>query len=353
MPSAKNAKSHIAYYVTSHGYGHGVRSTDIIRALNQLYPELGILIVSDLPISFFENRLGEGPYLVRSGSFDVGMVQLDSIRVDVRETLVKVLRLYDRRNELVKQETEFLRSNAVGLVVVDIPGMPLESAEILGIPGIAVGNFSWDWIYSAFIPGDPRWSAVVRYFKEAYSRSNLLLRLPFSAEMGAFPHIEDIPLVASPGRSRRQEIAALTGADPGKKWILLSFTSLDWDEAAIDKVERLNQYEFFTVLPLEWRRSHIRSVDRDRVRFPDIVASMDGVITKPGFGILSDCLVNGKPVIYVDRSDFSEYEVLEAAIRKYFKHCHIPVRKLYQGDVEEAIEKLWSQPEPKMSIPGG
>lgn len=348
-----HALSGVAYYVTAHGYGHGVRSCDIIRALNELYPELAVVIVSDMPLSFFENRLGRGPYTVRPGSFDLGMVQLDSIRVDIRESLRRVLQLYGRREELVARETEFLRSHRIGLVVVDIPGIPLEAAESLGIPRIAVANFSWDWIYSAYVSADRRWERMVRIFEEEYSKTDLLLRLPFSPEMRVFPRIVDIPLVASPGRSRRQEIAALTGASLRKKWILISFTTLEWNDEALDNVEKLDTYEFFTVLPLEWQRGNIHSIDRDRIRFTDIVASMDGVITKPGFGILSDCLVNGKPMIYADRSDFPEYEVLEAAIKMCFKHLHIPAEKLYRGEVGEAVENLWSQPEPSMTLTCG
>ncbi len=343
----------VAYYITAHGYGHGVRSCDIIRALNRLDPGRSIVIVSDLPASFFENRLESGSYTLRRGSFDLGMVQLDSIRVDVAESLRMVLGLLERRQELVAQEREFLCARGIGLVVVDIPGIPLESAALLDLPRIAVGNFSWDWIYSAYVAADSRWGSVIRAFEEEYSKSDLLLRLPFSPEMKAFPHIEDIPLVASPGRNRRRDVAALTGADPGKKWILISFTTLDWSEEALDNVERIDLYEFFTVLPLVWRRRNIHAIDRESVRFSDVVASVDGVITKPGFGILSDCLVNAKPIIYADRRDFPEYAILEAAIKKYFKNLHIPVEKLYRGQIGEAIENLWSRPEPSLTLAGG
>jgi len=52
--------SAIAYYVSAHGYGHGVRSCDIIGAINRLYPRVSVTIVSDLPVHLFENRLGSG-----------------------------------------------------------------------------------------------------------------------------------------------------------------------------------------------------------------------------------------------------------------------------------------------------
>jgi hypothetical protein len=48
----------IAYYVSAHGCGHGVRSCDIIRCLNRLYPQSAVHIVSNLPPDFLCSHLG-------------------------------------------------------------------------------------------------------------------------------------------------------------------------------------------------------------------------------------------------------------------------------------------------------
>jgi hypothetical protein len=345
--------SSIAYYISAHGYGHGVRSCDIIRALNNLFPQLDVHIISALPPAFLSNRIGSNRNSIRQDSFDVGMVQLDSIRVDVEASLARVEDLCSRRNELVSQELDYIHRMGIRLVIVDIPAVPLESAAIAGIPRMAIGNFGWDWIYSDFAARDPRWKAVAHIFREQYSCADLLLRLPFSEEMAAFPHIENIPLVASAGINRRSDIAALSGCNPDKKWILLSFTTLDWDEESLLSVEQLKDYEFFTVRPLSWHRRNIHPLDRDQVKFSDAVASVDAVISKPGFGVLSDCVVNDKPLIYADRSDFLEYAVLEDAIKRFLKYIHIPSADLYRGDLLYSLENIWRRPQPIESIPNG
>jgi len=154
-----------------------------------------------------------------------------------------------------------------------------------------------------------------------------------------FPKLKDVPLIASPGINRRSEIAAISGCDPDKKWILLSFTTLSWNDDSLASVEGIVDFEFFTVRPLAWKRRNIHPLDRDQVTFSDVIASVDAVISKPGFGILSDCIVNGKPLIYADRSDFLEYAILEDAIKKYLKHFHIPSSDLYRGDLLKKPEK--------------
>jgi L-arabinokinase len=330
----------IVYYVSSHGYGHGVRSCDIIRALHEIRPDLPICIVTCLPDSFLINRLGPGPRVFRSAAFDLGMVQKDSIRVDVPATLREIEVIYGRRDVLVDEEAAFLRAHRVRAVVADIPAMPLEAAARVGCHRIAVGNFGWNWIYSAFVREDRRWEPIVQAIEQGYRQAEILLRLPFSEGMSIFPNVEDIGVVASPGRNRRSEIAALTSAKEDLPWVLISFTSLEWNDEALDRVQRCKGYEFFTVLPLSWRRNNIHPIDRERIPFADVLSSVDAVVSKPGFGVISDCVVNGKPLIYADREDFLEYEVLLDAIRKYLRHVHIPAQHLYHGDLDEALKGL-------------
>ena len=348
MPSRR-----IAYYISAHGYGHGVRSCDVIRAVHRLYPEIGVVVVTDLPAPFLKNRISSGNTMYRAGAFDVGMVQLDSIRVDVDATLGKLDALYARKDELIARERSFLRDQGIGAVVSDIPAIPMEAAKATGIPAVAAGNLCWDWIYSIFVGQDPRWEKYVREFRASYGKADVLLRYPFHGDMSAFPNPVDIPVLASPGRSRREEMTAMTGCSPSKKWVLLSFTTLDWDEQALRAVGECSEYEFFTIKPLEWRRKNIHPIDREVMPFTDVLASVDAVITKPGFGVISECLVNRKPMIYADRSDFIEYEVLVRAIEKYLKHLHIPSERLYAGDVKEYVDRVWSCPEPAESLSAG
>jgi hypothetical protein len=350
---AHSQKPALAYYITSHGYGHGVRSGSIIGALHRLYPNLSVHIVSELPSALLANQAGKGRHSFRTGSFDVGMVQLDSIRVDVEATLSRIEQLYSRRKELVEQEREYLAGRRITLVVADIPGIPIEAAASMGIPSLAIGNFAWDWIYSEFVPRNPRWRPIVESYREEYGLTGLLLRLPFCEEMRAFPRKQDIPLVASPGISRRAEIAQLTGCDQGRKWVLLCFTALDWGPKALSNVARLADYEFFTVRPLEWLQSNIHVLDREQVSFSDVLASVDAVISKPGFGIVSDCIVNERPLIYADRTDFMEYAILVSAIQKYLKNTHIPSSDLYRGELRESLERIWDVPDPEAKLARG
>ncbi|MGD9780736.1 MAG: hypothetical protein AB7V14_01135 [Kiritimatiellia bacterium] len=349
-------KRHIAYYVTAHGYGHGVRSCDVMGALLEAHPGTKITATTDLPEGFLRSRLpqADGRLVVRPGAFDVGMVQKDSIRVDVDATMDEALELVAERDKLIDYEAEMLRGEGADLVVADIPSIPLEAAAEAGIPAVAVGNFSWDWIYAPFAVRDPRWRPVIRAFEEGYRQAKLLLKLPFSPAMSVFPKRVDVPLLAKPGRSRREELAERTGADPGKRWVLLSFTTLDWNEAALREAETLEDFEFFTVKPLDWPgRKNIHSIDRMKTGFSDVLASSDVVVTKPGYGILSDCVANAKPIVYAEREDFIEYPLLERELKRYLKNVHLPAAELYAGRLGGALKAIESAPAPLETLPGG
>ena len=343
----------IAYYITAHGYGHGARSCDIIRALQQGYPSLPVTVVSDLPPEFLRSRLTGPDVQFRRAAFDVGMVQLDSIRVDVPATLSAVTRVFSRRGALVRAEVDWLKRQRIRVVVSDIPSIPLQAAALADVPRIAVGNFAWDWIYEEFIGRDEGWQEIVDAIREGYHQTDLLLRLPFAEPMSAFPRRQDIPLVATPGQPKRDFIAQLTGANPKKPWVLLSFSTLEWDAKAIARVKKIRSHEFFTVLPLQWPGNNLHAIDREKVSFANLIASCDFVVTKPGFGILSECVVNRKTIIYSERTDFREYPVLEESIRKYLRHAHLPAQQLYSGDLRDALKAAAIAPDPPRRLNAG
>lgn len=330
---------HLAYYITAHGYGHGVRSCDILRALWRRAPGTRVTVVTDLPEPFLRSRLGSTPWTLRRGAFDVGMVQRDSIRVDLdatRDALADLLACWPDR---VKAEAAWMREAGIERVVCDIPAIPLEAARAAGVPAWAVGNFSWDWIYEEFADEHPVWAEAARRFAQAYPAAERLLKLPFAPLMKTFPRQFELPLLAESGVERREELARLTGCGTDGPWVLLSFTTLDLSEETLSRVEAMDDLTFFTVKPLAWQRRNIHPIDRDVVPFSDVLASCDLVMTKPGFGILSECAVNDKPLVYADRVDFAEYHVLVEWMDEYMRGTHIPTEALYAGDWRAYIDR--------------
>jgi len=94
---------------------------------------------------------------------------------------------------------------------------------------------------------------------------------------------------------------------------------------------------------LEWPESSIKHLKRSLAGFADILASMDVVVTKPGFGIVSECIANNKPIIYTNRENFLEYPVLMKGIERYCRNAFIPGTELYAGELDRALEEIAAQ----------
>lgn len=343
----------IAYYVSGHGYGHAARTCDILSAFCDLHSDIPVQVVSTVPADFFRSRLPSALITYREKAFDVGMVQLDSVRVDVDATYHSVSNLYDLENQLVDHEATLLRADQARLVVSDVAAMPLQAAASAHVPCLAIGNFAWDWIYAPFADVDPRWTRIIHRLQHGYRYANLLLRLPFAEPMSIFQHQLDVPLLAQPSTADRDRVAQLSGADPSKTWVLLSFATLDLSNTALDRLTDSEQFELFCVHPLSWEHSTIHAMDPEDISFGTLLATVDVVLTKPGFGILSECIANETPMIYVDRENFAEYPILQTAVETYLRHVHIPAADLYAGNVHRYVESVLSQPAPKDRLPRG
>ena len=85
--------------------------------------------------------------------------------------------------------------------------------------------------------------------------------------------------------------------------------------------------------------------------YADVVGAVDGVITKPGYGIVSDCLAHGTPVIYVDRGFFAEYDILVQEMGKQLSTVYLSSPDFYAGRWQAAIQALEKLPRVTPTLP--
>jgi hypothetical protein len=332
----------IAYYITPHGFGHAVRSLEVIRHLLMSDAALEIIVVSDIPQFLVEQCVGKDlPF--RRRRLDVGLVQQDSVRFDLDATQKALGLLLQNHDTLVAEETRFLQEEAVHLIVSDIGFLPFYAASRQAIPGIGISNFTWDWIYQSYARSDPSWEPLITWIREGYRRCHLFLQLPMHGDCSSCPNIREVPLVARKARRSPPETRKLLGCDPQQRHYLISFADLNLTGGALKRLEEIEGITFFFKHPLKFQFANGRSLDGFEVSYPDIVAAVDGVITKPGYGIVSDCLAHGTSMVFTDRGAFPEYEVLVQEIREHLNHAYLPSRKLYAGSWEGALREVARQ----------
>ncbi len=322
-------RAKIVYYISGHGYGHAVRSIQIIGQL--ILRGFSVTVKTAAPVFLFQEALGDRMAVLPEG-FDVGLVQSDSIRFDLKKTRTALAALLSSAEETITREMAFLKEHGVAGVVCDIPFLPLEAAFRLGLPTIAVGNFSWDWIYAAYGRRDPSWGPLIVAIRNYYQRADLLLRLPFAGEMEAFPRAVDLPLVCRRSAQHPEEIRRGLGLPADRKIGLIGFHHLDLSEKAMDRLRGLaDRYVFLIRDPLDWSSPLFRKVRVGEAPFIDLVRVADFVITKPGYGIVAYCLAHGLPLVYCERGEFPEYPLLVQGIRTWLPSRYMPRADLYAG----------------------
>ena len=55
------------------------------------------------------------------------------------------------------------------------------------------------------------------------------------------------------------------------------------------------------------------------LRYEDLVRGADVVVTKPGYGIISEAIANGAALLYTSRGQFVEYDVLVREMPRYLR----------------------------------
>ena len=92
-------------------------------------------------------------------------------------------------------------------------------------------------------------------------------------------------------------------------------------------------------------------VQRAGLSYADLVRASDVVVTKPGYGILSECIANRTRMVYTSRGDFREYDVLVRGVKRYLPSAFIPQEKLKAGDLEGTLEEVLAMPDNFPALP--
>ena len=113
-------RKRIAYYISSHGFGHAARSAIVLGELARDYE---LFITSEIPEAYYRTVVPE--FHFRSAPVDTGCVQADFVTVDQSKSFKNLADLLSRAEEISRRETTWLRDNAIDLVISDviIPGL--------------------------------------------------------------------------------------------------------------------------------------------------------------------------------------------------------------------------------------
>jgi hypothetical protein len=338
----------ILFYITGHGFGHATRNTAVMNALLVRRPDLELYARTEAPEWIFQHSVS-APVRYQQVRIDAGMVEKDLLAQDPAATLQRAQQIFADAGELIRTEAEFVRRSEIQLIVSDIPPLASAIGKAAGVPVVAMGNFSWDFIYAPFEDRYPGFGPVIETIRACYSRTDLLLRLPWCHEMEVFPRREQISLVARLPEGEREETRRqlhAAGVPSDRPMVLLGGRFPALGPEVLDRVLRhervtlLSYSDFgvsprpgFVVLGAEWQP-----------RFLDVLQASDAVVSKLGYGIASECVSCRARVLYPPREEFAEHPFMEAGLSEWVPTQRIERAEFERGEWCEPLAALLARP---------
>ncbi|MBM3820605.1 MAG: hypothetical protein FJW14_16535 [Acidimicrobiia bacterium] len=351
----------IVFYISGHGFGHAARSIEVINAILARRPETRVGVRTAAPRWLFDLTV-RGKVAFSTLETDTGVVQIDALNLDEADSIRRASSFHSDLVTRAASETRVLRELGAGLIVGDIPPLAFAVGAAAGIPSIGLGNFTWDWVYSEY-PRVRLAPSLLPAIRGAYAKASMALRLPMSAGFESFSNVKDIPFIARHATRTREEVCKLLKLPADKPIVLSSFGGYGLPGLETDVLSKFRKYTVVTTAnlpigrarkeqPTAERKGSFISVNEEAmydsgVRYEDLVGAAEAVVTKPGYGIVSEAIANDTAVLYTSRGHFPEYEIIVEEMPKHLRSAFISHDDLFAGKWESHLDKLLAQPKPK------
>ena len=351
----------IVFYISGHGFGHASRSIEVINQILVQRPETRVGVRTSAPRWLFDLTV-KGKVTFSTLECDTGVVQSDAVTLDEADSIRRAAAFHSDLVTRAASETRALRELGAGLIVGDIPPLAFAVGASAGISSIGLGNFTWDWIYADY-PRVRLAPSLLPTIRGAYAKASMALRLPMWGGFESFSNVKDIPFVARHASRSREEVCKLLKIPADKPIVLASFGGFGLSSIDADALAKSKKYTMVMTAmsqtsrarrdaPASEKKGSLVTINEEvmyalGVRYEDLVGAAEAVVTKPGYGIVSECIANDSAILYTPRGHFPEYEVIVEEMAKYLRSALIGHDDLLAGKWESALDKLLAQPKPK------
>lgn len=347
------AGPHILVALSSHGFGHLSQAAPVVNQLRAEIPGLRVTVRAAFPPDQIARRI-HAPDAIMPVADDFGMVMKSALAVDVDASLEAYRVVHRNWDERVAGLAHILRAARVDVVLSDIPYLTLAAATAAGIPSAGMCSLNWAEILEHYIGTDTD-PELLDTIRSAYAGANYFLQTAPCMPMRGLSNARAIGPVAAPGQHRRAEIFRQASI-PAHAWVILvgmggvpyELNLGGWPGRAHDRpVHYLAPDDAATTHP------NAIAVGSLGIAYSDLLASVDLVITKPGYGTFAESAAAGVPVLYVERSDWPETRALTDWFARVGHCTEISALALQRGDFATEIEGLLAQGRSVPVIPTG
>lgn len=292
----------IAFFISDHGFGHDSRNIPIIRYILEATKDIRIIIKTGKNQGqFIRDLVGDfnGRVTYFFEAMDMGLVlKENSLDVDSEKLEEKVQDYISSFEEKVSKENEFLHYNNVNLIVSDIVPWIFKCANELSIPSILISNFTWVEIYKEYLSNE-----ICDKYIDCYKLADkaLFYELYMEEMKDYIKNYEKVSLCSRDFDLEKADKIKRSFKSP------IVYISVGRSVALKDEVDvsSLN-YDFIVTDGIRLSGDNVHYLDKETPNTQDYLIASDFIITKAGFGTISEALLGKKKIAVLSRDNVAE-----------------------------------------------
>jgi L-arabinokinase len=333
----------VVCYVSGHGYGHATRIAQLVDTLLRALRPEDLQIRTKAPAWPFRTKAATLEVLERE--IDSGIKERNMFEQDVNETVKECLRICDIAPRIISTEAEDLCGTGCRVIVGDIPYLIGPIAEELSrksgrsVTSVAIGNFSWDYIYQEYASVHGM-SHAIQQISAWYRKVDHMFHLPLGHKMTAFQHVIDTPFLCRKPETSRAETRRELRIPNEAAVVFVAGRHAFLPETAVRELTENN----CTILTDAANNpgADIYALDDEwtKRRFCDVLQASDVVVSKLGYSVAAECIAARVSLIYPPRHNYNEYDLLKMGIKDVLPNLEIPQDEFNGGYWWPQVQKL-------------
>jgi hypothetical protein len=330
--------------ISSHGYGHAAQVVPVLNALGRLVPDLSAVLRTTVPAEFFEPRL-DIPWQLSVGQQDVGCIQNGPLTIDVPGTWAAHRKLHTDWEKKVQAEATLIRNAGPACVLSDISHLGVAAGAATKIPTLGLCSLSWDLVLEPFADQSIEvHAAILRQIREAYAKADDFLRVAPGLDVTAFRTLRDIGPIAEPTQPQMNRLRQAISAEDTDLIVLVGFGGIPLRELPFERMESMRPLRFIVDNPVPSGLTRVSSLAAIKLPFKQVLASVNLILTKPGYGTIVEAVALGTPVVYVRRYNFADEQSLVDYLHRYGRGAELSLADFRLGKWEPTIHHVIAQP---------
>lgn len=370
--------------ITDHGFGHLAQLSDWLNT-PETNQQFDVTLQTSLAPQTVQ-QLIPGPIKHICHPTDPGMVMKDALQVNPQATFARYHTHLQTQASWQKKTQQLMIEAEAEIVLSNVGWTALLAAQTLKLPNFGISSFNWSDLFTHYCGHYPQGLTLGRQILKAYSEATGFItltpsmtmhhlpgpRLGFTARLGQhtrltnFAHLHNLtqhkstaqsPAIPPPEMQHQQGLehkaqdhraqaqeGLIKRLPKDIKWVLISPGGLPLDLAPLRWPHCDNIQWIFTGQNIPKDRRDMHTPETLGLRFIDLIASVDAIITKPGYGTFTEAALHCCPVLYIQRPDWPEQAALTSWLATKVP-CHAISWQAFQsGGWLDALQKLLAKP---------